>query len=226
MNIPVVIIAFNNYTYIKMMVEQLKKYNFNNIHIIDNNSSYPKLLEYYNNNKDINVIFMNTNYGHRVLFKSINREFYNKLPNFFILTDPDIQFNDNLPNDFVKVFSNMTEKYKVGKVGFSLSIQDHLEFKNITYTKFKKKKNIFQWESEFWKNQIDNDIYKASIDTTFAVYNKKYFKIVKNEAKFLNGIRIAGIYTAKHLPWYKKTILPKEELEYYNNNSICSFWGY
>ena len=41
---------------------------------------------------------------------------------------------------------------------------------------------------KFFGKIIEDDVYKASIDTTFAVYNKKYFKIVKNEAKFLNAV--------------------------------------
>lgn len=226
MNIPVIIIAFNNLTYVKMMVEQFKEKNFNNIHIIDNASSYPKLLEYYKNIKDVQVHFMPENLGHRVLFRSINKDFYEKLPNFFILTDPDIKFNDNLPINFLERLCELTEKYRVGKAGFALCIDEHQKFKNLTFTRFKKKKNIYEWEEVFWKDKLEDDVYKASIDTTFAVYNKKYFKIVKNEAKFLNAVRVAGDFSAKHLPWYKDSIVPDEEILFYNNNSKCSFWGY
>ena len=55
MNIPIIIIGFNNYYYIKKMIEQLKKYNLNNIYVIDNNSSLQSLLNYYQNN-NIKVI--------------------------------------------------------------------------------------------------------------------------------------------------------------------------
>ena len=62
---------------------------------------------------------------------------------------------------------------------------EHQKFKNLTFTRFKKKKRIYMnGKKFFWKDKLEDDVYKASTDTTFAVYNKKYFKIVKNEAKF------------------------------------------
>jgi len=226
MNIPVIIIAFNNLTYVKMMVDQSKSKKFNDIHIIDNCSFYPKLLEYYKNIKDVKVHYMPENFGHRVLFRSVNKKFYDELPKFFILTDPDIKFNDNLPDDFVNKLCELTQKYKVGKAGFALSIEDHHKFKNLTFTRFKKKKTIREWEQVFWNDKLEDNVYKAGIDTTFAVYNKEYFRIVKNESKFLNAVRVSGNFTAKHLPWYKETIVSEEEILFYNNNSKCSFWGY
>ena len=39
MDIPIIIIAYNNYTYVKNMIKQLENLKFTNIHIIDNNSS-------------------------------------------------------------------------------------------------------------------------------------------------------------------------------------------
>ena len=50
---------------------------------------------------------------------------------------------------------------------------------------------------KFWNHKINDsnyELYKADIDTTFCLLNKNY----KNEDR----IRVAGIFTAKHLPWY------------------------
>ena len=52
-------------------------------------------------------------------------------------------------------------------------------------------------------NKIENneyEMYAGWIDTTFCLYNKKYFYAGVN---FLDAIRIAGNFTCKHLPWYK-----------------------
>lgn len=46
--IPVFIISFNRLSYVKQIVEWLEKYNFRNINIIDNNSSFTPLLQYLN----------------------------------------------------------------------------------------------------------------------------------------------------------------------------------
>jgi FkbM family methyltransferase len=59
-------------------------------------------------------------------------------------------------------------------------------------------KTIYDWESQFYQNKINDDIYElydASIDTAFCLVNKKY------EYNDYN-VRIAGNFTAKHLPWY------------------------
>ena len=33
----------------------------------------------------------------------MNSNIYNSLPDKFILTDPDLQFNENLPNNFIEI---------------------------------------------------------------------------------------------------------------------------
>ena len=80
-------------------------------------------------------------------------------------------------------------------------------------------KNIKQWESQFWVKKIqDNDyiLYDASIDTTFTLINWNHYN---ND--HLDGIRIAGNFTAKHLPWYKdflKNNISDIEYNYMKNN--------
>ena len=125
MEIPIIIIGFNNYTYIKQMVDQLYKYNLNNIYIIDNNSTYPLLLDYYDNNPGLKVIKLSINYGYNVLFKECMRDFYKSLPKYFILTDPDIEFNKKLPKEFVSILINLSNQHKIGKVGFAIDINDN-----------------------------------------------------------------------------------------------------
>jgi hypothetical protein len=58
--------------------------------------------------------------------------------------------------------------------------------------------NIYQHESQFWTNKIEDssyELYYADIDTTFCLINKN-----NNNNR---NIRVAGNFTAKHLPWYK-----------------------
>ena len=87
MDIPIIIIAYNNYTYVKNMIKQLENLKFTNIHIIDNNSSYTKLIEFYKTLSNIHIHYMEHNYGPRVLFNPIKQSFYDSLPNYFILTN-------------------------------------------------------------------------------------------------------------------------------------------
>ena len=80
--IPVFIISYNRLSYIEQMIEQLEKYGMRNIHIIDNASTYPPLLRYYDTLK-YDVIRMKENLGHMVFWKSNIFEKYRN--DFFIL---------------------------------------------------------------------------------------------------------------------------------------------
>lgn len=46
-NIPIIIISFNQYFYLKQLVDFLIQNKYTNIVIVDNNSSYPPLLKYF-----------------------------------------------------------------------------------------------------------------------------------------------------------------------------------
>lgn len=204
-NIHVFIISFNNLNYLKQIIKSLEKYQLTNIHIVDNNSDYPPLLDYLNNSP-YEVHRMEKNWGHKVLW--ISHKFDNiisKLP--YIVTDPDIELSNNLPHDFIQILYKILAKYDyVTKVGFALKIND---IPDVTIHS-----NVNKWESQFWKYKIEDDLelYKADIDTTFALYRPGFL----SDYNFYNGIRIAGNFSARHLPWYKNT----EEQEYYEKTSL------
>ena len=214
MKIPVFVIAFNNITYIKSTINQLIKLSVELIIIVDNNSTYEPLLKYYeDNNGKFTVVRMNKNYGHMV----VTNCFYDILPNVFAITDPDLEFNENLPKDFLDQLYRLTEQYSMAKVGFALDISEpHLLNDQLKYMGY----SIIQWESRFWKDRVCNtkyELYSADIDTTFAVYNKKY--------NWSRCMRVAKNFTAKHLPWYIEHKLPDDELTYYETNKITGTWN-
>ena len=67
------------------------------------------------------------------------------------------------------------------------------------------------------KKLIENNpsVYRSRIDTTFALYNKKFIK--KNK---LEAISIGDDFTCKHLPWEKNYNLPKKEHVEYMNSKL------
>ena len=223
MSIPIIIIGFNNYYYIKKMIEQLHKYNLNNIYVIDNNSSLPSLLDYYKNN-NIKVIKMDKNYKSKVLFNPVLKPFYDILPNYFIYTDPDIEFNKELPINFIDRLIELTEKHRIGKVGFALDISDSEKFKPLFKIKKYRKVYIKDWEKRHWEKEIEKNVYRADISTTFSVYNKKYFDF-SIERHFLKSLRISGNYTAKHLQWYDND-MNNFESNFYICNSYFEGWNH
>lgn len=200
MNIPILIICYNNYKYVKntlLQIAQINKKYYKNIQIINNSSTDLETINFLNN-VDVKVI-NNSNNGPWITNKC-NTNIYNILPEKYIVTDPDLKLNKNIPSNFIELMSDLSDKYKINKIGFALDISDHEKMYNISnYMEHIYKGNsIYTWEKPNWTNKIDNDeyeIYSAHIDTTFCLLNKKY---IDND----KPIRIAGNFTAKHLPWY------------------------
>ena len=216
-DIPFVTIAYNNYTFIKKYVEQVLPYT-NKIIIIDNHSTYPPLLEYYKTittiHKEISIIVMDKNYGHGVYCE----EAKHLLPDLYCLSDPDIEFNKDLPDNFVDILINLSHKYKTIRVGFAIKL-DYENF--IKHNDFHIK--IFHFESQYWVNKVNDseyEMYIAPIDTTFSLINYAYAHI-----QHIRAIRVAGNFTCRHLPWYEdyiSTHIPPDELQYWKTNNISS----
>jgi hypothetical protein len=219
-NIPFVIICWNNLTFVKNFVNQIKKYK-RKIIILNNNSEYELLYKYFIDIKNelgdlIEIRTLDKNYGHIVY-----RTLYNTLPDVYILSDPDLELNKNLPDNFVEILYELSNKYKKYKIGSALNISDKDQF--ISCQNYTLGNDIYQWESQFWNNKIENEdyeLYNANIDTTLCLINNKYYT-----GNNFDAIRIAGNFTVKHLPWYKNYIkdnIPSDELEIWRKNNISS----
>ena len=211
----IIIIGFNQYTYISNMVKQLEKYS-KDIIIIDNNSDYKPLLKYYETEYKYPLLKMDKNYGHKVYEESF---IVNMLGNNYIITDPDLEFNKNLPPNCIQELIKISKEYKAGRVGFSLLINSNDIRDGLSYAGMPLK----EWEGRFWKNRINHpylDLYNAPIDTTFCLLN------TVNNIHGLS-IRIGGNYTCKHKPWhynYHLELLPDEYDYYLKNNRSTNFW--
>lgn len=217
-NIPIVVICWNNYFFVKNFVNQLKKFP-NTIILLDNNSSYQPLLDYYIKIKNelhdkIEIRMLEENYGHFVYITLAKT-----LPDIYVLSDPDLELNENMPIDFVNQLLNISNKYKSYKTGCALSLEDKDNF--IDCPNYTGGKNIADWESQFWVNKINDDnyeLYDADIDTTLCLINKNY----SNENKV---IRVAGDFKIRHLPWYKEYIknnISHNEIENWKKNNKSS----
>ena len=102
MDIPILVICHNNYKYVDNTLKQIKNINNNyykNIQILDNLSTDEKTIDYLKT-VDCNVIYNKTNSGPWINSNN-NSHIYNNLPNKFIITDPDLEFNKNLPSNFI-----------------------------------------------------------------------------------------------------------------------------
>lgn len=200
--LPIVIISFNNGRYVRNMVDQLCRLNpmFQaSIWILDNCSTDPETLAYLRN-VPVRVIRNPTNNGPWIS-PTQNAAVYADLPDLFVLTDPDLELNPHLPPTFLDTLAEIAVTYGASKVGLALDISDPSLFLEGEYTGGK---TIAEHEARFWSARIYHptyELYHAGVDTTFCVVNKRVHDHVSRQ------IRIAGDFTAKHMPWYKRNPL-------------------
>uniref|UniRef100_A0A6C0B8B7 Glycosyltransferase 2-like domain-containing protein n=1 Tax=viral metagenome TaxID=1070528 RepID=A0A6C0B8B7_9ZZZZ len=216
--IPIVVICWNNYYFVKNFINQLKRFP-NPIILLDNKSNYKPLLDYYKKIKSelkdkIEIRMLDKNYGHTVY-----KQLKNILPDIYILSDPDLELNSKLPKNFATKLLELSNQYKCYKIGCALKIDDNHKF--IHCDNYTSNKNIYEWEKQFWVKPIMNnkyELYQADIDTTLCLINNNYVNSEYN-------IRVAGNFTAKHLPWYNNYIkdnISSDEITNWKQNNKSS----
>lgn len=218
-NIPIVINNFNRLSTTKNLVEDLLCLEYTNIHILDNDSSYPPLLIWYSELKEKyngNVKLFNIGYnsGQLALWNTGYIERFYSEP-YMVYTDSDIELNENTPKDFLGILINYAKQYGYDKVGLALKIDDLPETDLGS--------RIRNHESKFWTNELIEDLYKSDIDTTFAV--------IKPTNPFdYKSLRVAGKnIAAKHIPWYTDWRNMSEEEKYildHLDNKFSTYKGY
>jgi hypothetical protein len=220
---PIFIPAFNNPTYVRNMVNQLRTRRLRNIVVIDNASTSGAMRELLGSDFGATVVRLERNEGPTHVF--MDEENFRLLPEFFCVTDPDLELNPHLPEDFLAILAGLTERFQVGKAGFSLDISEPDAMHAGTFPNGGGMYTITEWEQQYWRDPIAElegigTVYRATIDTTFAVYNKKFL----NREYHYAAVRVAGSFTCKHLPWYRTTIVPaEEEAEYRTSERFSSY---
>ena len=203
MLIKAIIVNRNLLTTLQNTIEFLKKEDrVSEIHVLDNQSTYPPLLDYYKK-APVKVHYLKDNHGPQHVWDGKFKDIRDA--DYYIVADPDCTY-DNVPDDWLDVMLQA----RVDKVGFSLEIND------LPDTKIGKAAK--DHESKYWIQEHPCG-WESHIDTTFALYSKGM--------RFTyDAIRLDRPYTIKHEPWYitKENITP--EWRYYLDNiTPVSTWG-
>lgn len=212
--IPIYVIAYNNLTFVQSFVQQIIKFT-DRVVIVDNGSTYRNLLVYYDflelvMKEKIVIYRLKQNYGHNVYI--VRPDLF---PNVYIISDPDLLLNEDMPTDCCQRLQHLSITYQAYKVGLALDISDNDKFIKDGYGT-----SVYNAESKFWKDKISSqeyELFAAPIDTTFTLVNRN----VPN----LRCIRVAGIFTCKHLPWYEGYLennIPTVELQHWTKNNVSS----
>ncbi len=215
--IPIIINNFNRLTTLKKLVEDLENRGYTKIYILDNLSTYPPLLAYYKTiDKNYKIFYLKKNYGFKALWKS--GIWYRFMFSYFCYTDSDLSLVKECPDNFMNVFYALLQKYPCAhKVGFSLKIDDLPEG-------YSRKNEVIEWESKFYKQEKEPDVFIAPIDTTFALY-RPFSRRGKRDGS-VEMYRTNFPLQTHHLPWYNECMnLPEEELYYLNSVKRPTHWS-
>ena len=201
-NIPIFINSRDRLIPLQKLVKWLMSAGYQNIIILDNQSTYPPLLNYYQslaNLNAVNVIYLDKNYGYKALWESgILNKLEMNVP--YVYTDSDVVPDSDCPANIVQHLLRILENYKfLKKAGVALKYQD------IT---FYNRKSIQRKEAALYHSPLEENVYYAAVDTTFALYaNCRHY-----------SLRLAARYNAGsliHYPWYYDyNNLPPDEAYY------------
>ena len=208
MLVNALIINRNLLTTTKNTVEFLRGESRVKIYILDQESTYEPLLEYY---KEIpEKVYYKSNEGpHSVWMGAAARDYDHLREDYYIVADSDCTY-DNVPDDWLDVMFNVLKNSNVHKVGMSLEID------NLPHTSLGDE--VKNHEAKYWENKTSNG-WVADVDTTFALHEP-------HTGFCYDAIRLDRPYCIKHTPWYITKDNITEEWEYYLDcATYVSTWG-
>lgn len=214
-DLPVIINCRDRVTPLRRLLDWLERAGHRNIVLLDNQSTYPPLLRFYDQLPGHRLVRVDANLGHTALWRLGLLERLG-IDTPFVYTDPDVLPDERCPPDAVRHFCTVLLWYAGPiKVGFGLRIDDLPD-------RYRHKGAVVAWESRFQDpaRRFRPGLLWASIDTTFALYSPR--------APYgVPGVRTDVPYVARHLPWYADSDYPDEEELYYRRHAApgVTYWA-
>ena len=207
--LPIVILNRDRLIPLQEQVSALKSKGYHNITIIDNQSTYPPLLEWYKDSGlDVfyNDVTENSCHAFRDLVLMQHPKFVEITSNWYVFNDSDIIPLDTVPDNFINDLIDFAKRHNKSKVGMSIKIDDlDLSYPLNAW--------VHSYESLYWTNAIidgDIELYPHPIDTTFAVHAPNTIPTWSNDT-----LRVGEPYIVKHAPFYYNPDSLTEDEKYY-----------
>jgi hypothetical protein len=186
------------------LIAWLEKVGIERIYLVDNDSSYEPLLEYYRQTPHT-VIRIRENIGPRAFWERGIIDRAAAPGERYVLSDPDVVPIDECPPDAIERFGELLDAYPERmKVGFGLKLDDLPEH-------YRHRAAILEFERSNWERQLAPGVFAAEIDTTFALYRPSFRRFDMSAP----SLRTGHPYVARHLPWYMDTDRPTDEQRFY-----------
>jgi hypothetical protein len=170
--------------------------------ILDNKSTYPPLLSWYDSIQGSVEVRRLKNEGH-LAFWGIGMD--KEVGEFFVYTDSDLQLDENFPKDWKEQMLYLIRKYEINKVALAIRIDDlpdHYRYRNQV------KRNEGRW----WLQEVEQGVFKADTDTTFALMRNIHDNCFPSLRVAKNG------FICRHVPFYIDLDNLDPEEQYYLDN--------
>lgn len=187
MKIPIIINNRNLLTWPSKMVEICKTFDeVGEVIIVDNESTYEPLIEWYKTNP-CEIIYSKNNGQSCPWVIDIPQRLGSK---YYVVSDPDLDLTDT-PKDCLLYLKEKMEKYQeYSKIGLSLYNWEVPE--NSPYHHFLKTWSIVNWDIN---SVVDGLLKNQLIDTTFGMYDLDKGPISGKNCSTYKP------YSARHIPW-------------------------
>ena len=214
-DVPIFINARDRLGVMKKLIDWLLGAGYRKIIILDNDSTYPPLLEYFSaleKDSRVKIVRLKKNLGYKALWLSGVLERL-KISTPYVYTDPDVLPIETCPKNFLqRLMKILDENREMRKVGLGLVWEDITFFDKDFYKKIAS--NLHEG------SRVGENLHFIQVDTTFALYsNVRHYSL-----RF--SLRTTGNFRAYHLPWYfDYDNLPEDEkyyLEHADKNSVTS----
>ncbi len=213
--IPIYFINRNRFKTLKKFIDWLQNSGFKNIKVLDNQSTYAPLIDYYNEiENDVEIIRINKNSGPWVFWEM---GIHKTIDTNYIVSDPDLYPSDFCPEDLINyMYGILQQNPKITKVAPGLNLENISD--NYAHSDL-----VYKWESQFWHKPVGRCLFAAGVDTTFAMYRKGID--FNNDSS--NNIRLGYPYLLEHSPWQVNDSELDEEEIFYRKNSEkgFSYWS-
>lgn len=206
-DIPIFINSRDRLVPLRRLVDWLVAAGYRRIYILDNDSTYPPLLDYYrqldDNETAVKVLRLKRNLGHKALWLSgILDILHVSTP--YVYTDSDVVPSEDCPTDILGELLDTLRKYAfLKKVGLGLKVDD------ITFFDAEGEQ---EEEKRLYQCRLEDELFFGTIYTTFALYrNIRHYSV---EA----SARTIGKNMARHSQWYLDyACLPEDEKYYFDH---------
>lgn len=201
-NVPILIICRDKVSPLVQLVDWLEVHGYQRIVLVDNASTYPPLLAYFQRTPH-QVVRHTENLGPYKSIWSTGVSDRFARGSYFVVTDSDVVPDSACPGDAVGFFHWALRRFpSFVKAGFGLRIDDLPKHNELA-------ESVRRWEHRFWTRRFASNLYRADIDTTFALYRPDSPFVLEP------SIRTGKPYLARHQPWYADSNNRTDEERYY-----------